>query len=89
MGHAIESERQKGSSRIWVEDGLRIEDPDQVIVEFDPYQRLGLHLPRSHPNCGRSPRISARRPFGAQRPERRSRVSFDIEPVEDRVGSSP
>ncbi len=36
LGHAIESEWQKGSSYIRVEAGLRIEDPEQVIVESDP-----------------------------------------------------
>ncbi|MDV3126384.1 helix-turn-helix domain-containing protein [Mycobacterium sp. 21AC1] len=75
LGHAIESDWLRGSTYIWVENGLRIEEPEQVILESDPYQRLAFTF----------------RAFGTDETvavaaaERRSQVSFDIEPNEDQV----
>ena len=85
MGHAIESEWQKGSSYIWVEDGLRIEDPEQVIVESDPYQRLAFTFHAFTPDLQQIAPDLSEETIDAAAAERRSRVSFDIEPVEDQV----
>lgn len=85
LGHAIESEWQKGSSYVWLEAGLRIEDPEQVIVESDPYQRLAFTFHAVTPELRQiAPDLSEE--TIAQAPtEPRSRVSFDIEPVGDQV----
>ena len=85
MGHAIESEWQKGSSYIWVEDGLRIEDPEQVVVESDPYQRLAFTFHAFTPDLQQIAPDLSEETIDAAAAERRSRVSFDIEPVEDQV----
>ncbi|CRZ14241.1 ArsR/SmtB family transcription factor [Mycolicibacterium neworleansense] len=85
LGHAIESEWQKGSTYVWVEDVVRIEDPEQVIVESDPYQRLAFTFHTFTPELRQvAPQLSEDTIAGAAA-ERRSRVSFDIESVGDHV----
>ena len=42
MGHAIESDWKKGSTYAWEDHGLKIEHPEQVILESDPYRRLAF-----------------------------------------------
>ena len=69
LGHAIESAWLKGSGYAWIENGLRIEHPDQVILESDPYRRLGFTF----------------HTVSAAAAEPRSRVYFDIEPVDEQV----
>ena len=85
MGHAIESEWQKGSTYTWVEGGLRIEDPEQVVVESDPYQRLAFTFHTFTPELTQiAPHLSDET-LAEAAAEPRSRVSFDIEPVGDQV----
>jgi DNA-binding transcriptional ArsR family regulator/uncharacterized protein YndB with AHSA1/START domain len=85
LGHAIESEWQKGSTYAWVEGGLRIEDPEQVVVESDAYQRLAFTFHTFTPELSRiAPDLSEEDVIKAAA-EPRSRVSFDIEPVGDQV----
>lgn len=66
MGHGIESDWQKGAPFVWIDDGGRVEHPEQLILESDPYGRLAYAL---HDVAS----------------DIRSRVSFDIEVVEDQV----
>ncbi|MGV0812918.1 metalloregulator ArsR/SmtB family transcription factor [Mycolicibacterium boenickei] len=85
MGHAIESEWQKGSTYTWLEDGVRIDDAEQVIVESDPYQRLAFTFHAFTPDLQQiSPDLSEEI-IALAAAERRSRVSFDIEPVGEQV----
>src|SRR6516165_3650974 len=42
MGHAMVSDWKKGSTYAWEDHGLKIEHPDQVILEADPYRRLAF-----------------------------------------------
>ncbi|MUL85558.1 MULTISPECIES: metalloregulator ArsR/SmtB family transcription factor [unclassified Mycolicibacterium] len=85
MGHAIESEWQKGSAYTWVEDGLRIHDPEQVIVESDPYQRLAFTFHSFTPELQQIAPDLSEETIAKAAAEPRSRVSFDIEPVGDQV----
>lgn len=85
MGHAIESEWQKGSSYVWIEDGLRIEDPEQVIVESDPYQQLAFTFHTFTPESWQVAPDLSESIVAEATAERRSRVSFDIEAVGDQV----
>ena len=39
-GVEFESDWAKGSRMTWTESGYRIEDPEQVVLESDPYNRL-------------------------------------------------
>lgn len=85
MGHAIESDWQKGSSYVWVEGGQRIEDPEQLIVESDPYQRLAFTFHGFIPELRQIIPDLSDETIAVASAERRSRVSFDIEPVGDQV----
>jgi DNA-binding transcriptional ArsR family regulator/uncharacterized protein YndB with AHSA1/START domain len=81
MGHAIVSDWQKGSTYIWADHGLEIEHPDQLILESDPYRRLAFTFHTFVPELstlGLDDEVIAE---AAE--ERRSKVSFDIEPVDD------
>ena len=42
MGHAMVSDWKKGSTYVWEDHGLKIEHPEQVILESDPYRRLAF-----------------------------------------------
>lgn len=85
LGHAVESDWQKGSPYTWVEDRLRIDDPEQVIVESDPYQRLAFTFHAFVPELQQiDPELGAQA-IAAAAAERRSRVSVDIETLGDQV----
>lgn len=71
LGHAIESDWSKGSPYVWVEGGVRTENPGQLIQESDPYQRLAFTYPSTDT---------------ATADQGRSRVAFDIDPLDDQVG---
>ncbi|MGV9803793.1 ArsR/SmtB family transcription factor [Mycobacterium sp. NPDC003449] len=85
MGHAVESDWLRGSPYTWTQGGLRITDPGQVIVESDPYRRLAFTFHTFVPairtvDPGLDEEIIARAAA-----ERRSRVSFELEPAQDQV----
>lgn len=85
LGHAIESDWQKGSTYVWVEEGLRVEDSEQVIVESDPYQRLAFTFHTFTPELRHIDPELSEETIAEAAAERRSRVSFDIEPVAEHV----
>jgi uncharacterized protein YndB with AHSA1/START domain len=81
MGHALVSDFQKGSTYVWADRGLEIEHADQVILEADPYRRLAFtfHTFVSElSKLGLDPAV-----IDKAATERRSKVSFDIEQVDD------
>jgi DNA-binding transcriptional ArsR family regulator/uncharacterized protein YndB with AHSA1/START domain len=80
MGHAMVSDFDKGSTYVWEQDGLRIEHPDQVILESDPYRRLVFAFHTFVPEIAT---VSARldeETVAKAASEPRSKVSFEIEP---------
>jgi DNA-binding transcriptional ArsR family regulator/uncharacterized protein YndB with AHSA1/START domain len=81
MGHAIVSDWQKGSTYVWADHGLEIEHPDQVILESDPYRRLAFTFHTFVPELSTLGLDEGVIAEAAK--ERRSKVSFDIEPVDD------
>lgn len=85
LGHAIESDWLKGSTYVWVEGERRIEDPDQVILETDPYERLALALPILRPDTAAIEPNLSDKTVPTIATERRSRMSFDIETSADLV----
>ena len=81
MGHAMASDWQKGSTYAWEDRGLKIEHPEQVILESDPYRRLAFTFHTVVPELtelGLDADVIAEAAT-----EQRSKVSFDIEPVDD------
>ncbi|NUT22434.1 MAG: metalloregulator ArsR/SmtB family transcription factor [Hamadaea sp.] len=77
----FESDWQKDSPITWVYKGLRIEDPEQVILESQPYRRLSYtwhtFTPEFQELVGGMPAEMAAEP--------RSRVTFELEPQGDVV----
>jgi DNA-binding transcriptional ArsR family regulator/uncharacterized protein YndB with AHSA1/START domain len=84
MGHAIESDWKVGSTYAWDMEGLKIEHPDQIILESDPYRRLAFTFHTFVPELARLAGLSEETVAKAAG-ERRSRVSFDIEPHAEMV----
>ena len=84
MGHAIVSDWKKGSPYVWTDSGLEIAHPEQVILESDPHRRLAFTFHTFVPELTQLGLDSDTIAKAAG--ERRSKVSFDIEPVgDDRV----
>ena len=82
MGHAVVSDFEKGSTYVWQDcSGLEIKSSDQVILESEPYRRLAFTFHTFVPelsSLGLDEDIIARAAA-----EKRSKVSFEIEPVDD------
>jgi DNA-binding transcriptional ArsR family regulator/uncharacterized protein YndB with AHSA1/START domain len=85
MGHGIESDWQKGSTYTWVEGDVRIDHPDQVILESDPYRRLAFTFHTFVPEVRILAPALTEETLAELATERRSRVAFDIEQDGDRV----
>ena len=71
-----------GSTMIWDNNGVIIEDPDQVVLEAQPFSRL------SYTWHTFSPEMRERfddEVFDKLSSERRSRATFELEPVGDQV----
>jgi uncharacterized protein YndB with AHSA1/START domain len=80
----FDTDWQVGSTMTWDNHGVIIADPEQVVLESDPYRRLAY---RWHTF---TPELSKRHQFGDERferlaSERRSRVAFDLEQAGDAV----
>jgi uncharacterized protein YndB with AHSA1/START domain/DNA-binding transcriptional ArsR family regulator len=79
-GLALETDWQPGSAMTWEkQDGTRQSDPEQIVLEADPYRRLAYawhaFTPAWNATVGLSDEVLAK-----VAAEPRSRVSFDIEP---------
>lgn len=81
MGHAIVSDWEKGSTYVWADRDLEIAHPDQVILESDPYRRLAFTFHTFVPELAQLG--IDEETISKAATERRSKVTFDIEPVED------
>lgn len=81
MGHAIVSDFEKGSTYVWADKGLEIAHPDQVILESDPYRRLAFTFHTFVPELAELGLDEETIKKAAA--ERRSKVTFEIEPVEE------
>lgn len=81
MGHAIVSDWEKGSTYVWADRDLEIAHPEQVILESDPYRRLAFTFHTFVPELAQLG--IDEETISKAATERRSKVSFDIEPVED------
>ena len=81
---AFDTDWQVGSTMVWDNHGVVIADPEQVVLESDPYRRLAYTWHTFTPELqerfafedGLFERLSA---------ERRSRVTFDLEHQGDQV----
>jgi uncharacterized protein YndB with AHSA1/START domain/DNA-binding transcriptional ArsR family regulator len=81
-GITFDSDWEAGSPMSWRQRGVAIADAEQVVVESDPYNRLAYTWHSFTPEWAaafdvaddRRERLAA---------ERRSKVTFDIEPLDD------
>jgi DNA-binding transcriptional ArsR family regulator/uncharacterized protein YndB with AHSA1/START domain len=81
MGHGLVSDGAAGSTYSWRDGDLNITDPEQVILESDPYRRLAFTFhtfTKDLTTIGLSEEI-----IDQAAAEPRSKVTFDIEPVDD------
>ena len=81
MGHGIVSDWEKGSQYVWADGDVKISDAEQVILEHDPYRRLAFTFHAFVPDLTQLG-IDAETVAKAAE-ERRSKVTFEIEPVEN------
>ena len=82
---AFDTDWQPGAPMTWVlRDGIRNEDPEQVVLEYDPPRRLSYRWHAFTPEWaeafGRDEELRQRLDR-----ERRSRVTFELEPDGPRV----
>jgi uncharacterized protein YndB with AHSA1/START domain/DNA-binding transcriptional ArsR family regulator len=79
-GATIESDWNVGSAMTWVQRGVKVADPEQVVLESEPYRRLAYTwqtiTPEFAQEFGFSDELVARLAG-----ERRSKVTFEIEPA--------
>jgi uncharacterized protein YndB with AHSA1/START domain/DNA-binding transcriptional ArsR family regulator len=81
---AFETDWQPGSVMTWDNQGVRIADPEQVVLEADPCRRLSYTWHTFVPELAQA--IGADQDvFQRAAGERRSRVTFDIEPAGEQV----
>lgn len=80
----FETDWQPGSPMVWRHHGVTIVDPEQVVVEADPYRRLSYtwhtFSPELAERFGWSDELSA-----TLAAEGRSTVTFEIEPDDEQV----
>ena len=77
----FDSDWQTGSPVTWHQRGVTIADPEQVVVEADPYRRLAYTWHSFTPELAAALDIAddRREQLAA---ERRSKATFDIEPLD-------
>jgi len=81
---SFDTDWKVGSPMVWDNQGLSIADPEQVVLESDPYRRLAYTWHTFTPELKAHLRIDDEL-FAKLAAERRSRVAFDIEPVGELV----
>jgi uncharacterized protein YndB with AHSA1/START domain/DNA-binding transcriptional ArsR family regulator len=80
----FETDWSPGSPMVWHNHGVRIDDPEQVVLEADPFRRL------SYTWHSFTPELAARFDWSdelqaALAAEQRSKVTFELEPEGDQV----
>ncbi|MCZ0982690.1 SRPBCC family protein [Streptomyces diastatochromogenes] len=83
-GVAFESEWTPGASMVWDEAGRRTEDPEQVVLAAEPGRLLSYTWHTFTPDWAEAVRLEQEAYERLVR-ERRSRVTFVIEPSGDMV----
>jgi len=75
---SFDTDWKVGSSMVWDNQGARIEDPEQVVLESDPYTRLSYTWHTFTPELAKVIGLSADQQ-ATLASEPRSRVTFDLE----------
>ncbi len=77
---AFETDWEPGSEMVWNLFGVRIANPEQVVLEADPPRRLSYTWHTFTPELARAAEVSEDT-FAAAAAEPRSRVTFELEPA--------
>ena len=80
----FDTDWQVGSTMTWDNHGIVIADPEQVVLESDPFRRLAYTWHTFTPELNERMQLGDE-VFAKLAAERRSRVTFDIEPVGEMV----
>ncbi len=80
----LSSTWEVGATITWDLFGVTIADPDQVVLEYDPYRRLSYTWHTMTPELAERLGIDEERATELRR-EQRTRVTFELEPVDDLV----
>lgn len=80
----FETDWAPGSPMVWDNHGILIADPEQVVLEADPFRKLSYTWHTFTPELNERLQLPDE-VFAKLSKERRSRVSFDIEPLADTV----
>ncbi len=80
----FETDWEVGSPVTWDNHGIIIANPEQVVLESDPYRRLSYTWHTFTPELNERLQLGDE-VFGKLASERRSRVAFDLEPVGELV----
>jgi DNA-binding transcriptional ArsR family regulator/uncharacterized protein YndB with AHSA1/START domain len=80
----FETDWEIGSQMLWDNNGIIIADPEQIVLESDPYRRLAYTWHTFIPELNDRLQFDDEL-FAKLAGERRSRVAFDIEPVGEMV----
>ncbi|MGP4110020.1 ArsR/SmtB family transcription factor [Streptomyces sp. 4N509B] len=86
-GVTFESGWTPGSTMTWEQGGETISDPEQVILEAEPYRRLAYTWHTFTPGWARAAGVDEET-LAAIAAEPRSKVAFEIEPQGGDVGES-
>jgi uncharacterized protein YndB with AHSA1/START domain/DNA-binding transcriptional ArsR family regulator len=77
---SFETDWTPGSEMIWNNNGVRIADRAQVVLESDPYRRLSFTWHDFTPELARALEMNEE-VFAAASAEPRSKVTFELEPA--------
>jgi uncharacterized protein YndB with AHSA1/START domain/DNA-binding transcriptional ArsR family regulator len=83
-GVRFETDWQKGSEMTWVQKEVSISEPEQVVLESDPYHRLSYTWHAFTPQWAEVNKFDEET-LQKFRSERRSKVTFEIEPAGELV----
>lgn len=81
---SFDTDWEIGSTMVWDNNGITIADPEQVVLESDPYRRLAYTWHTFTPELKERLHFDEEL-FAKLAAERRSRVTFDIEPAGELV----
>jgi uncharacterized protein YndB with AHSA1/START domain/DNA-binding transcriptional ArsR family regulator len=81
----FETDWQVGSAMTWHMRGVTIADPEQVVLESEPYRRLSYTWHTFAPELAESHAELGGEVLAKSAAEGRSKVTFEIEPLEDEL----
>ena len=77
---AFETDWTPGSEMVWNLFGVRVANPEQVVLEAEPPRRLSYTWHTFTPELARAAEVDEER-FAAAAGEPRSKVTFELEPA--------